>query len=65
MFFIASDKLIAGAMLTCRGPFATKSAAIAAAEAVHQPGDYTVYGPAEAVHKVSIAAPVVNSTPVE
>lgn len=64
MFFISRDSQPGSTMPTCRGPFPDREAALAVARALLQPGDYTIHGPADAVHKVSIAAPAVTSTAI-
>jgi hypothetical protein len=50
--------------VTTFGPYASDEAAVAGAKAIVIPGEYIVYGPAPAAHRVIIGTPVVNATAI-
>lgn len=58
-FFIVRHGLVAGAMMTCHGPFPTEEQAMAIAPQL-PPADYTIYGGAKAGKSFSIAQPILT-----
>lgn len=62
MFFIANKARKGGRLASCYGPFQTQEEAQIWATKM-QPGEYAVYGPAALVSSVSVADPIVTSSP--